>query len=645
MIKEIVDFSRQLETSGIYERISSKLKQIERPIMVIPVSDDLTDILADEIYFVFKRVEGNTLYLEEKGKEKAIKINAPEGYSIQLKNLDQENEKWQEILKSLRLYSNKLSTDAKGSKSIGSNKGTNSYHLLIFEGKFESGNFDTKRMRYKGDLFYSRQGFGYKISNTYETKMIEKGIPKSIEENKKKIFLGLLEKFKSPNNLDKIWSEIHRLLEAFAVFDGGKIFYPFDVIFVVLKLPQRYYEDDSQNLYKEWYDKYLQKKIFKVDNPDVYYKANCSICGSKHVDTYLPDCFNNLDSGKPFLQHIDRKSSLNTAVCGTCALEIYKFQEYFLNRLGITLFPLFIHRGKREKTIHILHRQEVIEKLSFHDIISEIYRETSEEELDFYLVFYSRQERILFFDYVTGFHYKIKSTTIFEIEAILNDYFFDNNLSKNYFASKVKTENHRRDNLIYTYRQPVFDFVYRAKYGSLDRRILMDLYFETLGIHLRRLVSKDRFMKEGHLKKSLQHYLKLDNLFTGVLMDKITMIQESQMIDSKESFAYYSGQIVYYLLSQSKSESRTHSLVEPFINATSFSALGIRIEELFNSYKHALAFNYGKFNTIFSAMWAFLYDHKEEPFTKDLKILFYAGYFNSEDNIFYQRGSKEEQPK
>ena len=128
-------------------------------------------------------------------------------------------------------------------------------------------------------------------------------------------------------------------------------------------------------------------------------------------------------------------------------------------------------------------------------------------------------------------------------------------------------------------------------------------------------------------------------------MDTIKKIQETQTIRDKESFAYYSGQIAYYLLSQSKAEKPMHSLMEPFINAGSFSALAIRIEELFNSYKHALSFNYGKFNTVFSAMWAFLYDHIAEPFTRELKILFYAGYFNSEDNIFYKPGKKEEQPK
>jgi len=224
----------------------------------------------------------------------------------------------------------------------------------------------------------------------------------------------------------------------------------------------------------------------------------------------------------------------------------------------------------------------------------------------------------------------------------LDRYFFDGNLKQNYFVSKVDTQNHRLDQLLYSYRQMIFDFVYRAKKESLNRGILLDMYIQVLERQFKQLLSRDKNIRDRNLNDSFQHYLKLDKQFTGVYMDTIKQIQELQTVRDKESFAYYAGQIAYYLLNQSRSESKTHALVEPFINANSFSALGIRLEELFNCYKHGLAFNYGKFNAVFSALWAFLYDHKDEPFTKELKILFYAGYFNSETNIFYQSGKKEE---
>jgi CRISPR-associated protein Csh1 len=638
LIKEIVEFSKKLQESGIYDKIEENLKFIDRPVMVIPLKDDLTEILADEIYFVFKRVEGDDFYIEEKGKEKQIKLNSTDPAPFRCKSLHDEDKQWQEILKSLSLYTTKLAADPKGNKSIGGNKGTNSYHLLIFEGKVKGGIFGE-----------DRNGFEDKMSRTYEKKTIEKGLPESTEENEKAQlqFIALLEKVKEPLVLDKIWSEIEQLKKAFVALNKktGSPELPFDSIFVVFKLPGKY--RGKNNLYKEWYDKYLRKKIFKVDNLDAYYKAQCGICGAAEVDTYLPDCFNNLDAGKPFLQHNQRNLSINTAICGDCALEIYKFQDYFLNRLRMTIFPLFIHPGLRERTINLFRVQDTIDKLSFKEIITGIYRESSQEELDFYLVFYKRKtqkdkEGILFFDYITGFHYRIKTADVFKLETDLDHYFFDGNLGDNYFTSKVETENRRRDHLVYSYRQVVFDFVYRAKYNSLDRWVLQDMYVLVLERQLKQLVSKDRNIKDKNLKESFQHYLELDKLFMGVIMDTIKKIQESQTIRDKESFAYYAGQIAYYLLSQSKSESKTHALVEPFINATGFSALGIRLEELFNNYKHALAFNYGKFNSVFTAWWAFLYDHKEEPFSKELKILFYAGYFNSEGNIFYQPGKKEE---
>ncbi len=634
MIKEIVEFSKQLEEAGIYERVYEDSKKIDRPIMVIPVKEDLSDILPEEIYFVFERIEEESYFLN--GKEIA-KIKPTEIQGIHIRGIDEEEKSWQEILRSLRLYSQKLATDAKGSKSIGTNEGTNSYNLLIFDGKFEKGELKGQNNeKYNGDLLYLREGFMIKIPKTYREEVIELGFPVDLNEDEKIMFTKMLRKMSEVKNLEQLWDHIDGVKTIFSFYDEKtkKSKIPFGSILVVLKLPKRFYED--RNIYKEWYDKYLQKKIFKVDNPDKYYKSQCCACGSQDVNTFLPDCFNNMDGGKPFLRHSHRLKEINISICGTCALEIYKFQEYFLNRLHISLFPLFIQKDLRQRTIDLFKGQEKIEKLSFQEVISEIYRDTSVEELDFYLILYARGEQILFFDYITGFHFKMNAKSIFEVEAMIDHYFLSDNLGKNYFADKLDTGNRMRDNIIYSYRQLIFDFVYRAKYSGLDNRVLQDLYLEVLRMHLRQLVSKDKFFNEKKVIDGFDHYLELNKLFKGVLMDTIKKIQESQTINDEASFAYYAGQITYYLLSQSKSDSRTHSLVEPFINVANFAALGIRIEELFNNYKHSISFDYKKFNTIFSALWAFLFDHKEEPFTKELKTLFYAGYFNSVDNIFYK---------
>ena len=53
-------------------------------------------------------------------------------------------------------------------------------------------------------------------------------------------------------------------------------------------------------------------------------------------------------------------------------------------------------------------------------------------------------------------------------------------------------------------------------------------------------------------------------------MKTVERIKKEEKIRDKESFAYYAGQIAYYLLNQSKSSEKTHAMIEPFINMNNF---------------------------------------------------------------------------
>jgi hypothetical protein len=64
------------------------------------------------------------------------------------------------------------------------------------------------------------------------------------------------------------------------------------------------------------------------------------------------------------------------------------------------------------------------------------------------------------------------------------------------------------------------------------------------------------------------------------------------------------------------------------------------LEETFNAYKHELSLNWDKLNQKFSEIWGFLYDNQNQEFNRDLKILFYAGYFDK--NIFFQTTKNKE---
>ena len=56
MLKEIVEFSKRLKDAGIYGLVNKAEMKLDKPVMVIPVSVDMTEIKPDEIYFVFKDI-------------------------------------------------------------------------------------------------------------------------------------------------------------------------------------------------------------------------------------------------------------------------------------------------------------------------------------------------------------------------------------------------------------------------------------------------------------------------------------------------------------------------------------------------------------------------------------------------------------
>ena len=120
-------------------------------------------------------------------------------------------------------------------------------------------------------------------------------------------------------------------------------------------------------------------------------------------------------------------------------------------------------------------------------------------------------------------------------------------------------------------------------------------------------------------------------------METVERIKKEKKVSDKESFAYYAGQAVYFLLSLSEKSNRTHAMVEPFINIRNLNMFRMRLEELFKAYKHKINLRNRNFNPVFSEIWSFLADNSNKQFSDDMKTLFYAGYFNSNENIFYEK--------
>lgn len=109
------------------------------------------------------------------------------------------------------------------------------------------------------------------------------------------------------------------------------------------------------------------------------------------------------------------------------------------------------------------------------------------------------------------------------------------------------------------------------------------------------------------------------------LLEKMKVVANSdnEHFETTEEFAFGAGQVIYYLLNQSKATERTHALLEPFIQKVKAEQLQNSIAQAINMYKHELSFGQGRFERLSREVLAF--DTNDN--LKDKQRFLLAGYF------------------
>jgi CRISPR-associated protein Csh1 len=115
------------------------------------------------------------------------------------------------------------------------------------------------------------------------------------------------------------------------------------------------------------------------------------------------------------------------------------------------------------------------------------------------------------------------------------------------------------------------------------------------------------------------------------LREKIEALLENEEahLTSDKEFAYASGQLIWYIIKQNKSETKTHSLLDIFISKNRTDDFKLIIAQQIQKYSHAFKF-YEKdwFGKLTSEVMAY---ELEQKTIKSLIPLIMAGYFS--DNI------------
>jgi CRISPR-associated protein Csh1 len=217
-------------------------------------------------------------------------------------------------------------------------------------------------------------------------------------------------------------------------------------------------------------------------------------------------------------------------------------------------------------------------------------------------------------------------------------------------------------NLVLKYRKSFYDFIYKSKRHAITNVMFQDIMQNTIFNDIRHdeyKSDKKYHTNEISIKEKLNIWLCLYEYFkprsiknklikNNLMATKIKQHHEmmSNLIEGKvqpeefssEDFAFVSGQVIYYILSKSKSADKSYSKLEPFLQKSNYESFLEAISNLFATFKHE---NFTlKFKKPFSYIMDFkVNDSNNKPLKKLLPNIL-AGFFS--DNQLFSDNTKSD---
>jgi len=352
--------------------------------------------------------------------------------------------------------------------------------------------------------------------------------------------------------------------------------------------------------------------------------------------------------------------------------------------------PIFIDKDEllNEKIISIFNEDR---KMRYAEMIKRLFENHQKDLSDYYLLFVQRRE-IVDFDFVPSFRYNFKEEmiisnlfglneipkrrieNIFEFEEKIISKIFNNILVSifrndnqqitgtelHYFTELTKEKNkfiketlrNRRGllNLILKYRKAIYDYIYKSKIQAFTNPIFHDILFKNVLDDIR----LDKFENNKHsywkpireklnIWFSLYNYFNINNQNKENMANKIEKHREmiievatgKKNIQDDDEFAFAAGQVIYYLMSKSKSADRSYSRLEPFLQKSDYIEFRKALRNTFNMYKHE------NFSTKFKNPFANVMDYVPDSTNfKEIIPTLLAGFF-SECALFADKEKKE----
>ena len=430
-----------------------------------------------------------------------------------------------------------------------------------------------------------------------------------------------------------------------------------------------YLRSVSLNDYKKAHDCYLKDKLYNKG------EFNKTVNGILYG-------LNGLNDKKLFLVH--RTACMDEGLSGRISFEeallLDKFQSLILRKVLPNPLPIAVNQRENKLFLNLFHENET--PLSYRELIKSLFEQHEIKELsEFYLLNYSKAKDIVIndIDFVPMFHYyfdkpllienvmlagykrdeifeeerDISLRDIFSFEYVVVREIFNNCLVmikkdgsyKSLYFGEVDLSK-RSDNgkfliyqLIMKYRYAFYEYIYKSKQNAINALMFDEMMFTSILASIKNEKMKSRFSFNNVIKRKLNIWFSLYNLFNNNdkkkevmasnvtdLMSKMRIIAKGEaVLETPEEFAFAAGQLVSYLMDKSVASDKTYSMLEPYLQKTKSKHLQDAIAHIFSQYKHAVSI-YGK---AFKALASNVLTYDDDVDMKPLLKYFLAGCFSN----------------
>lgn len=425
-----------------------------------------------------------------------------------------------------------------------------------------------------------------------------------------------------------------------------------------------FYLDLPLELYQQLHKRYLGGKLFVVDKYNTLPDENGIVYGASNF-------MNGLNGNMPFLMHQTAPFDISGRISNIDAKTLYDLQNIFPNKTLPNPLPVFIYKEEMQrKVIGIFKESEF--RFGYKEIIQKLVEDNSDDIGNYYLLFWQNtKDGIVFkdFDFVTTFEYAISKDkpiailNLFDIKEkggkenkhypVIHSIFdFEQQIMKPFVQSKylrvdyfgdLNKDDYAKLDLTFSsfsrYRKAIYDYVYKTQRNTINGHIFDEMVFNAIKDDIKN--NNDYGIKEKlNIWYSLYEYFNTKNKINMVnklkdYQDFVAAILADEALTdiTDEKFAFAAGQVIYYILSKSKSADNSYNLLEPYLQQSKCVEFKRAIANDFGRYKHE------NFSKNFEKVAAFVLSYETDVNLKQQLPQILSGVF-SKNQLFSTNLSK-----